>query len=68
MAKDYKYSEADIDWMIKRIKLIDPDNATPEMAITVLEDYYAKYHIMSHDNPEVLDAIYQDVKKKKKEI
>lgn len=68
MAKEYNFSEADIDWMIGRIKLIDPDNATPKMAITVLEDCYAKYHMMSHDDPEVLDAIFQDVKKKKKLI
>ena len=63
MAKDYQITEADIENMIAYIKTVDPDNATPEMAIQILETEYAKNHMMSHDNPDVLEAIYTDFKK-----
>jgi hypothetical protein len=66
MKKDYHYNEADIDRIINYIKLIDPKNATPEIAIEILEDEYVKYHDMSHDDPEIHYAIFQDIKKRKK--
>lgn len=65
MTKDYEINEADIERIISYIKLTDPDNATPEMAITVLENMYAKYHVLSHEEPEILDAIFKDIKDKK---
>ena len=68
MAKDYEINEADIDRMILYIKTIDPDHATPEMAILMIETEYAKNHLLSHENPEAHYAIYQDLKKKKKLI
>lgn len=63
MAEEYQYTEADIDKMIAYIKTVDPDNATPEMAIKMLETEYAKNHLMAHENPEVHEAIYNDFKK-----
>ena len=66
MAKQYELNEKDIDSAINYLKSIDPDNATPEMAIAFLEELHASVHILSHENPELLDKIYQDVKKKKK--
>lgn len=66
MTKDYDYPEADIDRMIVYIKSIDPENATPEMAIMMLENEYAKNHKLSHEQPEVLEAIYNDIKKKQR--
>jgi len=65
MAK-YEINEKDIDRIIAYIKLIDPKNATPEIAIAILEDEYAKYHVLDHNEPEILDALFYDVKKKKK--
>ena len=66
MAQEYEINEKDIDWMIGKIKLIDPKYATPEMAITVLENMYAKDHLREHDAPEVNDAIIDDIEKAKK--
>ena len=67
MAKDYEYSEADIDRMIEYIRTIDPEHATPEMAIRMLETEYAKNHKLTHDNPEILEAIYNDFNKQNKD-
>ena len=64
MTKNYDYPEADIEAMIDYIRSFDPDNATPVMAILMLENEYAKNHLMSHDNPELLEQIYQDLKNK----
>lgn len=65
MAKDFQYDEAVIDQMIRYLKTIDPEHATPEWAIRMLETEYAKNHRMSHEDPEVLDLIYKDFKENK---
>ncbi len=63
MAKEYEYTEADIEKMIAYIRTEDPENATPEMAIKMLETEFAKHHLLSHNNPEIHEAIYNDFKK-----
>jgi len=65
MAKHYEINEKDIDDIISYLKRVDPENATPEMAIAFLEEMHAGVHIMSHENPELLDKIYQELKKKR---
>jgi cytochrome oxidase Cu insertion factor (SCO1/SenC/PrrC family) len=65
MAKHYEINEKDIDEVIRYLKTVDPENATPEMAIALLEQLQASVHLLSHENPELLDKIYQDLKNKK---
>lgn len=65
MAKKYELNEKDIDSVIRYLKQIDPQNATPEMAIAFLEEYQAKIHILAHEDPEYLEKIYQKVKRKR---
>ena len=65
MAKHYEINEKDIDEVIRYLKTVDPDNATPEMAIALLEQLQASGHLLSHENPELFDKIYQDLKNKK---
>lgn len=38
MADDYEINEKDIDSVIRFLKTVDPENATPEMAINILEE------------------------------
>ena len=66
MAKGYDINEKDIDSVIKFLKITDPDNATPEMAISILEELQASFHTMAHNDPEVLKQILQKLKKQKK--
>ena len=66
MAKTYQITEKDIDGMLSFLKAFDPDNATPEMAIELLEHLHATVHTMSHENPEALEKIYEDLKKQKR--
>ena len=68
MAKHYEINEKDIDEVIRYLKTIDPENATPEMAIAFLEQLQASVHLMSHENPELLDKIYKDLKDKRAAI
>jgi len=66
MAKDYQINENDIDSVIRYLKIIDPNNATPEMAIAMLEDMYAVSHTLSHQlDPEALEKVYLNLKNKK---
>jgi ABC-type nitrate/sulfonate/bicarbonate transport system substrate-binding protein len=46
--EDYQISEADIDKVIAYLKIIDPENATPENAIAFLERYAKRFHEMGH--------------------
>lgn len=63
--KEYELNEADIDSTISYLKTIDPENATPEMAIAFLEELKARVHLIAHENPELLESIYHDLIKKK---
>lgn len=62
----YQLNEKDIESVIKFLKTIDPRNATPEMAIELLEHLKASFHTMSHENPEKLKEIYEELKRQKK--
>ncbi len=59
-------NEKDIEGVINYLKIFDPENATPEMAIELLEYIQATYHSISHKYPEQLKKMYEDLQKKKK--
>jgi hypothetical protein len=65
MARQYELNEKDIDSVIRWLKINEPGNATPERAIEILEKTHARVHLLSHEKPELLDDMYQDVKNKK---
>lgn len=64
MTKQYEINEKDIDSVISYLKTIDPENATPEMAIAFLEQLQASVHLLAHEDPEILEKIYRDLKSK----
>lgn len=63
MNEDYEINEKDIDSVLRFLKIYDPENATPENAISILEDMDAYFHKLSHENPELLEKFQQDVQK-----
>lgn len=67
MAKQYEMNEKDIDRVIRWLKIHDPENATPETAIEILEEMYARVHLLSHEDPELLEKIHQELNQKKQE-
>lgn len=58
----YELNEKDIESVIRFLKIHDPANATPEKAIAMLEDLQAFVHTMSHENPELLEKLYAELK------
>lgn len=66
MAKRYEINEKDIDTVLSILKRDDPESATPEMAIAILEELQIGVHTLSHTNPELLLKIFHDLKKDKK--
>jgi len=66
MAKEYKLNEQDIDSVLRFLNINDPEHATPEMAIALLEHMQAAFHTISHDDQEMLEKIYLDLKAKNK--
>lgn len=64
--KRYEITEKDIDTVIKILKSVDPEHATPEMAITILEHFQVKFHIMAHEDPEKLVEILKNIMDQKK--
>ena len=66
MSNGYEINEKDIDTVLGILKRSDPVNATPEMAIAILEHLKATVHELSHTNPDELVRIYEDLKLKKK--
>ena len=63
MSKRYEINEKDIDTVLNYLKIHDPENATPEMAIAVLEFYKTKFHEMAHTDLDKLEEIYEKFKK-----
>jgi tryptophanyl-tRNA synthetase len=61
MAQRYELNEKDIDSVIRYLKLTDPENATPEKAIELLEELQAGAHMLAHDNPELLEQLNQEL-------
>ena len=62
----YQMNEKDIDSVLKFLKITDPENATPKVAIQLLEYLQATFHTMSHEDPEKLKEIYEGLKREKK--
>lgn len=62
----YELNEKDIDTVLGILKRNDPEHATPEMAIAILEHLQATVHELSHTNPEELIKIYNKLKLQKK--
>lgn len=65
MSDSYELNEKDIDSVIRFLNIHDPEHATPEMAIALLEHLHATLHTLAKDNPELLEELYEDFKKKK---
>jgi CelD/BcsL family acetyltransferase involved in cellulose biosynthesis len=65
MTKRYELNEKDIDTVLKILRLSNP-NATPEMAIDILENTQADINLESHTDFEGLVKKYNRLKKEKK--
>lgn len=66
MSNGYELNEKDIDTVLRILKRNGLENATPEMAIAVLEHLQATVHELSHTNPDELVKIYKELKLQKK--
>lgn len=62
----YQINEKDIDSVLKFLKVTDPENATPEMAIALLEHLKAHFHTMAHLEPDTLKKMYDELKLQRK--
>ena len=62
----YEINEKDITSVLNWLKIEDPENATPEMAISILKNLQASIHMIGHTNPEALKKAYSELKKMKK--
>lgn len=65
MDKPYEISEKDIESTLRWLKINDPENATREKAEAMLQDLQTGFHQMSHNNPELLDQLKQELKRDK---
>ncbi len=62
---EYELNEADIDKVLNYLKIVDPDNATPENAIDFLEYYQSLFHEAGHiTRDEDLEKLYNEFTKK----
>ena len=64
MTKEYEINEVDIAKVLNFLKLTDPGHASRDMAIAVLDYVHSTLNEMSFDNPEQLEQVIEDMKKK----
>jgi hypothetical protein len=62
----YEINEKDIESVINFLKQTDPEHATPEMAIELLEYLQKSAHTLAHTDLNKLTEIYKELKKTKK--
>ncbi len=65
MSNGYQINEKDIDTVLNYLKTHDPENATPDMAMALLEFYKIKFHELAHTDLSKLEEIYEEFKKEK---
>ena len=61
----YQINEKDIDTVLNILKRVDPERATPEMAIDILEYYQASVHSIKDHDPEMLVKIFEELENEK---
>ncbi len=66
MSEGYEITDEDIEKVVRYLKYHDPENATPEKAISMLEDLHSGFHGMAHKNPELLLKLQKELNKDKK--
>ena len=66
MAKKYVISDRDIEIALRYLKFNDPENATRDKAMELLEDLRSGFHGMAHHNPELLLKLQQEIDNKKR--
>jgi hypothetical protein len=59
----YEINEKDIDSVVNFLKVTDPEHATPEMAIAILEYLQVEIHMLSHTDPQKLEDMLVDLQK-----
>jgi hypothetical protein len=65
MAESYELNEKDINSVIRYLKIHEPENATRERAIALLEDLQAGVHMMAHNNPDLLEKLQKELEENK---
>jgi hypothetical protein len=61
----YQINEKDIDTVLNILKRTDPEHATPEMAIDILEHMQAAFHTLDHYDHDALVKMFEDIQKEK---
>jgi hypothetical protein len=61
MDKPYEINEKDIESALRWLKVNDPENATRDQAIALLNDLKSGFHGMAHNNPELLAKLKQEL-------
>ena len=62
----YEINEKDIESVLNFLKHTDPEHATPEMAIELLEYLQKNAHTLAHTDLNKLTEIYNELKKTRK--
>ncbi len=54
---DYKITDEDVEAVVRYLRVNDPENATPEVALALLEDLHSGVQDMAYNNPEKLEEL-----------
>ena len=61
MDEAYKPSEKDIESTLRWLQINEPEKATREQAIALLQDLKSGFHSMAHNNPELLAKLQEEL-------
>ena len=65
-SQKYEINEKDIETVLGILQRTDPENATPQMAIALLEELQMNIHLAGHKDIEALIETHKRLKREKK--
>jgi hypothetical protein len=65
MPNEYEINEKDIEAVLRFLKATDPEHATSEIAVALLEHMQAAFHKMAVEDPDMLQKMYEELKTEK---
>lgn len=57
---DYKISKEDVEAVLKYLRLVLPEHATPEKAVFLLGQQHAHYENLEDLSPKLIESMLQD--------
>jgi hypothetical protein len=58
---NYHINDEDIVSVLQLLRIVNPENATPEIAEAILQRMYERTHVLEHFNADAVETMLKDL-------